>query len=357
MSNTGKKVAATLVATAAAIALLMGVFSLPQGSNAQSTDCVTKLKETNVRQGLGLTDAQIDAKCAAVPTTTVAQTTSTSPATGATTTVAQTTAPTTTVAASMSTTTTVTMPPTTAAPASTTPVTGTTVLLTSTGTMPSLPLDASHDAWKISENSDINKDPIVKNWLARIKDPAPALWEVYPNVPNPKVPAFRVKNGKQVPDGLEYGMDNAPFCQQDERCDLIVSAWHYRLVTGDYSFLGRTCQSDGTFGCGLVLINVMDKSYTWRDQAVDNGFTVTGRYWNGDALEWGIWGLVSHASANMLGMPTYRNPLTGDVLNASGGANAGANCGNPKACPNVRWLVVVHAGDRVLATAETTVMR
>jgi len=203
--------------------------------------------------------------------------------------------------------------------------------------------------WTINK-IDVANDPIVDAWLNRLMDPAPELWQTFPNIPNPLVPDFDVANG------MEYGMDNAPFCQQDSRCDFVVSAWHYRLITADYSFQGMTCTSDVTGkGCMLLLINVGDTSYTWRNQMADNGFTVTGRYWNGDQLDEGVWGLVSHASANMLGMPTMAHP--GEVLNSGQPGNAGANCGTPYACNSVEVTIVIHAGDRILAVATTTVSR
>jgi len=221
------------------------------------------------------------------------------------------------------------------------------------------------NGWTINR-IDVAKDPIVNGWLLRLRTIAPELWPTYPNVPNPKVPEFRVVNGNQVPDGVEYGKDDSPFCEYKQTCDWVVPAWHYRLITGDYKFTSpqfsyecKNVEGQPRKGCLIVLFNVMDQTYTWRNQSVDNGFTVMGRYWNGDALEWAAWGLVSHASANMLNMPTMRDPTTGNVLNAGGlSSNAGANCGiQPDACSSVDVTIIVHAGDRILATAQTTVSR
>jgi hypothetical protein len=202
-------------------------------------------------------------------------------------------------------------------------------------------------AWEIAEY-DLENDPIVKQWLQRLKDPAPAVWRTFPNIPNPDVAEFDVARG------AEYGVANVPYCQQDMRCDLVIPPWHYRLVTGNYSFLGRTCGADG-MGCLLLVINVMDKTYTWRNVTIDNGFTVPGRYWDGDHLDEAVWGLVSHAAANMLNMPTMASE--DKVLNAGDPGNAGGNCGDVNGCGIIDAFVVVHAGDRVLATAHTTVSR
>lgn len=219
--------------------------------------------------------------------------------------------------------------------------------------------------WKILR-IDLKDDPIVDTWLSKLKKPAPELWPTYPNVPNPLVPEFRVVNGDEVPDGVEYGEGDSPFCEQDQRCDWVVPAWHYRLISGDYTFTSekfsyacKNIEGQPRKGCLIVLFNVMDESYTWRNQSVDNGFTAMGLYRNGDALEWGAWGLVSHASANMLNFPTMRDPTIGNVLNAgSGSSNAGANCGvQPNACNLVDATIVVHAGDRILAVAQTIVSK
>lgn len=235
------------------------------------------------------------------------------------------------------------------------------------GQIPS-PIDVRQQgAWTVYEIAEIDEgeDHIVGQWVSRLQNPAPQLWPTYPNVENKLVPEFPHQpcpdnpNVVCVPAGVEYGVPNVPFCQQDQRCDFVVPAWHYRLITADYTFQGMECRNtdDSQKGCLLLLINVMDKSYTWRNQIADNGFTVAGRYWDGDRLEWGVWGLVSHTSANMLNMRTYRNPLQGDVLNSGDGANAGANCGTVEGCPSVDATVVIHAGDRILAIMKTTVSR
>lgn len=227
-----------------------------------------------------------------------------------------------------------------------------------TGKMPDLPTAASHGKWTIQENADIDKDPIVRDFMSRLKDPDPARWPTFPNIPNPKLTSseFPVVNGDQVPWGVEYGVDNVPFCQQDTRCDFVVPALHYRLVTADYSFQGVICRGDGKKGCLLMLVNVGNQTQIWRNQMADNGFSVAGRYWDGDHLDTAMWGLVSHASANMLNGSTMASP--DKVLNSGDGStNGGANCGVPNGCQTVDATIVVHAGDRILAIAKSTVTR
>ncbi len=235
---------------------------------------------------------------------------------------------------------------------------------TSTAATVTLPTEAVtvktsvNESWEISE-IDLKNDPVVAAWLTRVKEPAPELWPTFPNVANPKVPEFQVTNG------VEYGEDDSPFCEYKQTCDWVVPAWHYRLISGDYkftspsfSYLCQNVEGQPHKGCLVILFNVMNETYTWRDQSVDNGFTVMGRYWNGDKLDWAVWGLTSHAVANMLNYPTIRNSVTGDVLNAGSAINAGANCGiQPNACGIVDVMVIVHAGDRILATMHTTVSK
>jgi len=215
------------------------------------------------------------------------------------------------------------------------------------------------NGWEINE-LDLKDDPIVAAWLPKVQAPSPLLWPTFPNVSNPKAPGFKVANG------VEYGQDISPFCEQDQRCDWVVPAWSYRLILGDYKFtspkFNYSCvnvEGQPRKGCLIVLFNVMNESYIWRNESVDNGFSVTGRYWNGDELQWAVWGLTSYASANMLNFPTMRDPTTGKVLNAGGGSsNAGANCGvQPNACGTVDVVVIVHAGDRILATMHTVVSK
>lgn len=224
-----------------------------------------------------------------------------------------------------------------------------------TGSMPEFVGEFSQGSWTVKGSERLDENPVVEDWISRLRDPAPELWKTYPNVPNPDVPEFRVVNGSEVPDGAEYGVANVPFCQQDTRCDFVVPGWHYRLITADYNFLGEECRGATNGGCLLLLINVGKETYTWRNQMADNGFSVPGRYWNGDSLEWAVWGLVSHASANMLNMPT--EGLEGESLNSGLPANAGGNCGIVDGCNTVNVRVVVHAGDAIIAVLETEVKR
>lgn len=226
--------------------------------------------------------------------------------------------------------------------------------LQGTSTKPVFVTDSTQGAWQVHETDRLAENPIVEGWIRRLKDPAPALWKTFPNIPNGDVLDFRVVNGTQVPDGVEYGTYSTPYCYAHP-CDVPVGAWEYRLITGDYHVLGYECRNGGQNGCLLLLVNVIDQSVTFRDQDVDNGFTLRGRYWNGDALEWGVWGLVSHASANMLNMPTFAHP--DEVLNSGDPGNSGANCGNPLGCGSVDARVIVIAGDAPLAVLETTVSR
>jgi hypothetical protein len=226
--------------------------------------------------------------------------------------------------------------------------------LKGTGTKPKFVTDFNQGDWEVYGTDRLEENPVVEGWIKRLEDPAPEKWATFPNIPNPDVPDFRVVNGDEVPDGVEYGTYSTPYCFSHP-CDVPVGAWEYRLITGDYDVFGYECRGDMQKGCLLLLINVMDQSVTFRDQDVDNGFTLRGRYWNGDSLEWGTWGLVSHASANMLNMPTFARE--GEVLNAGDPGNSGANCGTPTGCREVDARVIVVAGDAPIAVLETVVQR
>lgn len=227
--------------------------------------------------------------------------------------------------------------------------------LTSVGTIPPLPNDISHNGWTIHTNDTAliaDQDGMVGNWLKRLEVPNPSEWKYFPNVGNPDRPDLPTSAEKPAPWGAEYGMAESPYCE-NHPCDFVVSSLHYRLVTGDYSFMGNECYGDKKKGCLLLVYNVHNETVIFRDQDVDNGFTVHGRYWDGNILEVATLGLVSHASANMLGMQTYAR--AGEILNFGEGTNAGSNCGNPEGCGSVDVLVVVASGDRILATARTIV--
>jgi len=215
-------------------------------------------------------------------------------------------------------------------------------------------------------------DLMTEVWIPGLEDSIaqPELWPTYPNIPNLLVPEFRVvplevKNAKgdvlstvnTVPDGLEYGEDLSVFCQQDKRCDFQVAARHYRVYSGDYEFpdVGEECHSDTGQGCTISVWNVGDVTAIFPDQTFDRGFTVTGRYWNGDVLHIGMNALMSHVSANMLDMFTLASPL--EVLNAGveGNTNAGVNCSVLEACKWVDARIVVVSGNEVLWKAYTKV--
>jgi hypothetical protein len=229
-------------------------------------------------------------------------------------------------------------------------------VLTSKGSIPNLPNDISNNGWVIhvaDTTLDPNQDGIVGDWLKRLEAVNPSEWKYFPNVGNPDRPDLPTSEERPAPWGAEYGEDESPFCE-NHPCDIVVSSLHYRLVTGDYAFLGQECYGDKKKGCLLLVYNVHNETVIFRDQDVDNGFTVTGRYWDGDILEVATLGLVSHASANMLGMQTFADE-DGEHLNFGEGTNAGANCGVPEGCGTVDVLVVVASGDRIIATARTTV--
>ena len=180
---------------------------------------------------------------------------------------------------------------------------------------------------------------------------APELWNTFPNVPNPKVSEFRVVNGNQVPDGLEYAMDESNFCQQlgGEGCRVPVAAMHYLLFTGDYDIPGiGECHETNGKGCALVIFNVGNVSADFTG-VFQQGFRLHARYWNGDKLDMATWALTSHTANVMLNMNSTLNPA--DIQ------NAGANCSVPDGCEGVNVRVVFTSGNETLVKLETTVER
>lgn len=181
----------------------------------------------------------------------------------------------------------------------------------------------------------------MRGWFETIQNLDPENWPEFPNVDNPRV-GFRASNG------LEYGLDERNFCPQ-ETCDILVAAGEYQLITGDYDLGFVSCTAEEGIGCAIIIVNVGEVTANFEQVIVDNGFSVAGRYWNGDELEQGIWGGLSHASANMLGMVTALNP--------AGSTNAGSNCSVRAGCDGVLARVVITSGNHVLVVAETTVSR
>lgn len=191
-------------------------------------------------------------------------------------------------------------------------------------------------SWKVTYEK--NAPAAMKDWV--IQNPNPRLWSVFPNVTVTDTISGRVYPAK---DNVEYGMAESIFCQQGKTCDIVVGARHYRLITGDYDIKGiDTCLSDGRTGCALLIINVGESTVVYRQQMVDAGFTVTGRYWNGDKLDQAIWAVMSHAAYNMLNLSNDKT-------------NMGANCGNPEGCKKVRLTFVVVSGSETLMKGTTTV--
>lgn len=169
----------------------------------------------------------------------------------------------------------------------------------------------------------------------------PALWPEFPDVDN-EAADFSASQG------VEYGMAESDFFQTG-RGNLQIAAMHYRLVTGDYDLGFDQCSATEEFqGCAIALINVGVSTSFFEDVSVLNGFTVWGRYWDGDQLPVAIVALLSHAANNMLNLESTLNP---------GGTNAGSNCSIPSGCERVRLTFVILSGNEVLAIGRTFVSR
>jgi hypothetical protein len=191
-------------------------------------------------------------------------------------------------------------------------------------------------SWDITTYEGVTDQ--MNGWAKNLKDPV-MDWSKFPNVDFPKY-------GFKAADGVEYGMAESAFCQQDQTCDINVPAMHYRLITGDYAINSvDECKkaSETDPGCGIILVNVGNVTAMFRDQHVDYGFTVEGRYWNGDAMSTTLWALSSNTVYNM--------------LNGEGHVNMGANCSVPGGCPSVRLTIVIMSGNQILMKATITVTK
>jgi len=151
---------------------------------------------------------------------------------------------------------------------------------------------------------------------------------------------------------LEYGLDESIVMQENEFGQMPVQARGYRLITGDYNIPGIDfCEfASVQAGCAIAIFNVGEVTADL-EAWVRQGFTVPGRYWNGDTLQIAMWALSSHASANMLNMVTYGAGT--DTLNNPDRTNAGANCSVPGGCKQVRFVIAVTSGNQLLVEAVT----
>lgn len=182
----------------------------------------------------------------------------------------------------------------------------------------------------------------------------PYLWQTFPNVPNPLVNDFRVVNGTEVPDGLEYAMAETNFCQQNagETCRFPVAPWHYHSFTGDYKWLQFSGEEAGTnIGQNLIIVNVGDVSSDFTAM-FGQGFRLHARYWNGEKLDMAMWGLASYNANVMLDLKSALNP---DKLPKS--ANAGGNCSSPRGCKGVDITIVFVSGNELLMSLHTVVKK
>jgi len=187
----------------------------------------------------------------------------------------------------------------------------------------------------------------MEGWFSRLKDPNPGLWPRFPNVDNPSA-NFKAANG------LEYGIDESVFMEQNEMGRFPVQARGYRLITGDYKIPGvDACEAESAgAGCAIAIFNVGEVTADLEGW-VRQGFTVPGRYWNGDTLEVAMWALSSHVSANMLNMSTFGTGT--DTLNNPIRTNAGANCSVPGGCDQVRFVIAITSGNQLLVKGHTVV--
>lgn len=193
------------------------------------------------------------------------------------------------------------------------------------------------ESWKIQYFDGATGE--MKGWT--FKKLNPVGWPEFPNVDNGSYKAAQ---------GLEYGEDLTTFCQYKETCDFVVPARHYRIYSGDYTLKGvGTCKGGEGQGCALMVVNVGEVTASFEDQHFDTGFTVWGRYWDGEFLNQAIWAGLSHVANNMLNLDSTLNPTKI--------TNAGANCSVVDGCKSVEATFVVISGNEILLIGRSTVNR
>ncbi len=178
------------------------------------------------------------------------------------------------------------------------------------------------------------QNPMIRDWQITLSQlgVTPALWQTPPNVDNPLVDnsLFPTTAQSPAPWGIEWpGTDLTLFCQQDTRCDEVISAQHIRYYTGNLEPNGmgsvKPCHQQGGIGCMLIQVNSNGETDSvFTDQGFIRGYTFQGRYWDGNHLGNGLWGLISFGTANMT------NQLTN--INQPGLTNAGGNCSTAAGC-------------------------
>ena len=179
----------------------------------------------------------------------------------------------------------------------------------------------------------------------------PEEWPTAPNEPNPLVDWFRVVNGSEVPDGVEIpDTGERNYCQvvEGEWCTNVVATGHYMIFTGDGFVPALWDGSDGEAGHAFSYWNVGNTDARL-DGVFLQGWRLTGRYWNGDALPFALIGTHGHAANNMLNMDSALNPnpIT----------NAGSNCASRDGCRTVEHLAVVGSGNAPLLLIVATTSR
>lgn len=178
----------------------------------------------------------------------------------------------------------------------------------------------------------------------------PAEWPTAPNVANPLVSWFRTTSDSPAPDGVEIPDEGERnYCQvlRGEWCTNVVATLHYMEYTGDGEIPGLWKSEPGV-GNALSIYNVGETDARF-DGVFLQGWRLTGRFWNGNALPYAITGVHGHASANMLNLET--------VINPQPITNAGANCSDKDGCEQVHNTAIIVSGNAPLLIAVATVSR
>ena len=206
--------------------------------------------------------------------------------------------------------------------------------------------------WTNHAMADRGDGTTFYDWAMETYPDFPSLlaeeWPTAPNVPNPLVDWFRVVEDTQVPDGIEIpDTGERNYCQvvEGEWCTNVVATGHYMIFTGDGFVPALWDGTGGEAGNAFSYWNVGETDARL-DGVFLQGWRLTGRYWNGDALPFAIVGTHGNAANNMLNMDSALNP--------SPITNAGSNCASRDGCRTVEHLAVIGSGNAPLLLIVAT---
>jgi hypothetical protein len=193
----------------------------------------------------------------------------------------------------------------------------------------------SNNGWDVVTYEGVTDQ--ITGWFKQLKAPD-NHWSETPNMDSPS-------HGFKAANGTYWYAGENQYCQQDQRCDLNAPSRSIRVVTGDYNIQGiGQCKADkDRQGCAFIWVNVGEVTAMFRNVSIDYGWTESGPYWNGDAMDQTLWAVSSFVSY--------------DMLNVAGGTDVGGNCSVADGCLGVHTRIIVTSGNQLLVNATIAVTK